>query len=375
MPTAYTPGLTVTGDTRIRKVRRLPMKGQVLVEAGQHVQAETVVARAELPGPLTNIKASEKLGIEPNELPSAMRVSVGDRVERDQLLAELKSFFGIFHNELRSPVEGVIEHISELSGYVGIRQPSVPINTDAYISGVIEEVLPEQGAVITARGAFIEGIFGVGGERRGMLKVLAASPDVHLSATQLSDDLRGMLIVGGAGADAAALQRAAKVGVAGVIVGAVTDSDLRALVGYDIGVAITGHEDIPMTLILTEGFGTLPISQHTFELLQSLDGKQASFNGATQIRAGVIRPEIIVPRDGDDGPAPERAEVVGTELVIGSRVRVIREPYFGQLSKVTALPPELQEIATGAKVRVAELMLDSGERTVVPRANLEILRD
>jgi hypothetical protein len=39
------------------------------------------------------------------------------------------------------------------------------------------------------------------------------------------------------------------------------------------------------------------MAQRTFELLKSLTGKKTSINGATQIRAGVMRPELIVPVD------------------------------------------------------------------------------
>ena len=68
------------------------------------------------------------------------------------------------------------------------------------------------------------------------------------------------------------------------------------LLGYDLGVAITGHEDIRPTLIITEGFGQIAMAGRTYELLAANAGRRASANGATQIRAGVLRPEIIIPQ-------------------------------------------------------------------------------
>jgi len=44
MGTAYTPGLTISADTVIRKVRRLPLKGQVLVQVGDQVDPDTVLS-------------------------------------------------------------------------------------------------------------------------------------------------------------------------------------------------------------------------------------------------------------------------------------------------------------------------------------------
>ena len=37
------------------------------------------------------------------------------------------------------------------------------------------------------------------------------------------------------------------------------------------------------------------MGDRTFNLLKSHDSKFVSINGATQIRAGVIRPEIVIP--------------------------------------------------------------------------------
>jgi hypothetical protein len=47
---AYTPGLRVSDAATVRRERRLPLKGEVLVGVGESVAPETTVARAELPG-------------------------------------------------------------------------------------------------------------------------------------------------------------------------------------------------------------------------------------------------------------------------------------------------------------------------------------
>ena len=61
------------------------------------------------------------------------------------------------------------------------------------------------------------------------------------------------------------------------------------------------------------------------------------------------------------------------ELQIGTRIRIIRSPYFGELAKVTDLPEQPVAIATEAKVRVLKAKLDTGEEVTVPRANVEII--
>jgi hypothetical protein len=375
MGTAYTPGLTVSPQTVIRRQRRLPLKGEVLVQQGQIITPDVVVARALLPGIMQSVKVAGMLGIEPDDLTQSLLVKTGDIVEKGQVLAKSKALFGLIKSECKSPVAGAVETISTVSGNVGIRQEPIPIEVKAYISGRVAEVTAGEGVVMEADGALVQGIFGVGGERVGVLQTVAGSPDDVLTEAQITPDMAGKILVGGANMSGAALARASQVGVTGIIAGGIIDKDLIAFLGYDIGVAITGHENINITLVITEGFGTIPMAQRTFDLLKSLEGKTGSINGATQIRAGVIRPELIVPIDS----SPRAAAVASHaeedfSLDIGSHIRVIREPYFGLLGEVTALPSQLVTVDSGASVRVLETKLHDGRTVTVPRANVEIIQ-
>ena len=372
MGTAYTPGLKVTPRTTVQKTRRLPLKGQVTVQLGDLVQPETVVARTELPGIMQTVRVAERLSIEASDVPPLLKVSVGDHVERGTVVAENKSFFGLLTNQVKSPVEGVVELFSPVSGHLGIRLTPSPVEVDAYIQGKVTEVIPEEGVVIQTSGALVQGIFGVGGERLGELKIIVGGPDEVVDEDRITEDLAGKVAVGGSNITGPALKKAAGFGVAGIVVGGIIDKDLIEYLGHDIGVAITGQEKIPTTLIVTEGFGVMRMAHRTYDLLKSLEGKRASINGATQIRAGVIRPEIIVPT------AEEITTSAGPDeqsLDVGTRIRVIREPYFGILGEVTALPPEPVLVESGSKVRILEAELETGEKVSVPRANVEIIQE
>jgi hypothetical protein len=373
MGTAYTPGLTVSANTVILKTRRLPIKGEVLVQEGEVVQPDTVVARALLPGILQTVRVAQTLGIEPKQIQSVLKVKEGDTVEKDQIIAETKGFLGLFRGIAKSPVAGTVELISDVTGHVGVRQPPTVIDVNAYVQGRVVKVLPQEGAVVETQGALIQGIFGVGGERRGTLRMLVSRPDETLTAQHIPDDVAGQILVGGAAVEADAITRAAERGAVGIVAGGIRDTDLIRYLGRDIGVAITGSEEIPLSIILTEGFGAIQMATRTFRLLKSLEGKTASINGATQIRAGVIRPEIIVPLE-DPSHLPESPPAREAQtLNIGSAVRIIREPYFGRLGTVVELPPELMEIESGTHARVLKAELDDGTIAVVPRANVEII--
>ena len=373
MGTAYTPGLKVSPYTLIRRTRRLPLKGEVLVSGGQAVTPDTVVARASLPGLMQSVKVSAQLSIDPDEMPATLIVKEGDAVEKGQVLAATKAFFGLFKSEAKSPISGVVETISGVSGNVGIRQAPLPVDLTAYLSGTVAEVLPGEGVVVQTEGALIQGIFGIGGERVGEIQVVSASPEGDLTEADVTPALAGKIIVGGANVSGAALRKASEVGVKGIVVGGIIDKDLIAFLGYDIGVAITGHENINLTLVITEGFGTIAMARRTFDLLKSLEGRSASINGATQIRAGVIRPEVIVPLAYRPDAAPAQADGDEGSLAVGTPIRLIREPYFGLLATVAALPPKLTVVGSGASVRVLEATLADGSVVTVPRANVEII--
>jgi len=373
---AYTPGLKVTKSILLRKERRLPLPGQVLVKEGDWVKAEDIVAKTELPGNAQPVNVAGFLSAPPEDVPSLMKKKVGEKVKKGDIIAESKGIFGLFRSKVESPCDGTIESISEITGQVIIREPPIPVQVNAYIDGKVVKLIENEGVVVETTASFVQGIFGIGGERIGFIKVLVQSPDEELKAEKIDKNAKGAIIVGGSFVSYEALKRAEEVGAVGVVAGGIDDRNLRRYLGYDIGVAITGREPVKTTLVITEGFGKMAMARRTFELLRELDGKKASINGATQIRAGVIRPEIIVPLNPAEGKETEKEEETLKEgLVEGSLVRVIREPYFGKIGKVVSLPPQLVEIETEAKVRILELELEDGKRVVIPRANVEIIEE
>lgn len=372
MASAYTPGLKVTGSTRIRKSRRLPIPGEVLVRVGDAVRPDTVVARALLPGNPQTLNLAHILGAQPSDIADYMLKKQGEAVTAGEPIARSRGFFGLGAREVRSPISGTIELVSTVTGQLTLREPPIPVEIQAYIHGRVVEVQEREGVTVETTGALVQGIFGVGGERFGPLRVVVDSPADTLDEARIRPEHKGCVLVGGALVTRGALRKAGEVGVLGIVVGGVVDVDLVDYVGHDIGVAITGEEDVPATLIVTEGFGPMVMAERTFQLLKRLEGREASINGATQIRAGVMRPEVIVSTAGE--PASDAASDEAAALDIGTLVRIIREPFFGKLGVVTALPPDLTPVETEAKVRVVTVQLrDTGERVTIPRANVEII--
>ncbi len=370
---AYTPGLTVTERTTVRKRRLLPIPGTVMVKQGDRVTADFVVAQTELPGKVHSVNVANLLGAAPDEIREYLIKKEGEAIHKDEVIAENKPFIKWLKTEVRSPIQGKIDTVSTVTGQVLLREPPRRLELLAYIDGAVVEVHPAQGVTIETSCTLVQGIFGVGGEAWGEMRMAVTSPDETLTADKLTSDMKGKIVVGGSFLGAEALTRARNLGVTALVIGGIHDKDLRALLGYDLGVAITGTEKIGVTLILTEGFGTIPMAAKTFALLSKHQGQKASVSGATQIRAGVIRPEIIIPAAGGDRMETNAAGAERGGIQVGDQVRIIRDPLFGRIGQVAALPPDLRQIETESHVRVLEVAFPDKTRAVIPRANVEII--
>jgi hypothetical protein len=371
MAHSYTPGLTVTDHTVIHRRRMLPLPGKVLVAVGDRVRSDQVVAKAELPGKVYPINLANQLSVAPGEIKDYLVKKEGDVVEKDEILAENKPLIKWFKTEIRSPVTGAIESVSPITGQVLLREPPRVLQLLAYVDGTIVETVPQQGVVVETACSLVQGIFGIGGETSGEIVMAVKAPDEPLTPGHFHSTMKGKVVVGGSFLSSEAMNQAKTIGVAGVVVGGIHDEDLRALLGYDLGVAITGTEQVGFTLILTEGFGTIPMAAKTFKLLSSHVGQQASISGATQIRAGVIRPEIIIPQVASGGEMSAQSQREG--IRVGDPVRIIRDPLFGRIGEVSALPSELTKIPTESDVRVLEVKFSDGKRVVIPRTNIEVI--
>lgn len=368
MAHAYTPGLKVTPHAVIRKARRLPLSGQVMVEVGQTLASTAVVARAELPGKVYPVNVGGQLNVLPEDLPSVMLKKEGDAVDKDEVIAQTAGVFGWFRSVARSPVTGFVESVSRRTGQVMLRQAPIPIEVDAYVDGRVVEVFPTEGALIECHGAFAQGIFGLSGEVHGPIRMIGA-PHERLTASMIRPELAGAIAVGGSLLGIAEYRAAREAKVAAIVVGGMHYRDIKEILGYELGVAITGHEKLGTTVVVTEGFGEIAMAGGTHALLGKLEGELAAANGATQIRAGVIRPEVVVPI----GKRPAGAETAVEEMAItvGSLIRVIRAPWFGRLATVVELPSELEKMESETMVRVLRARFVDGAEAVLPRSNVE----
>jgi hypothetical protein len=223
MAHAYTPGLKVTDVMTISKKRILPLKGQVVVKKGDTVTAETVVARTELPGIVEPINVANILGIPPQDVPEAMVKNAGEHVEEGEVIAKSKSFFGMFSSSAKAKISGTIENVSSVTGQVLLRGAPVPIEVRAYLNGVVMNVFEGEGVEVTTKGSFVQGIFGIGPETHGPVKMLSSTQKEILTEKEFDASCKGCVVVGGSMITAEGLRKAIEVGAVGIVVGGFND--------------------------------------------------------------------------------------------------------------------------------------------------------
>ena len=159
MAHAYTPGLKVLAYTTLTKERRLPLPGEILIKQGTKVRGEEVVVQT--------LNIHGLLGILPDEVEEAMLKTVNDTIKKNEIIAQSKGLFGLFKSSVKSPIDGVIESVSKITGQIIMREPPIPVEVIAYIDGEVVDIIHNEGVKIKTHGSFIQGIFGIGGETIG----------------------------------------------------------------------------------------------------------------------------------------------------------------------------------------------------------------
>jgi len=197
MAHSYTPGLKVTDIMKITKKRILPLKGNVVVKVGDKIDPDTVVARTDLPGNVEPINVANILGVPPEDIEDCMVKKPGDPIKKNEVIAINKSFFGLFKTEAKSKIDGSIESISTVTGQVLLRGKPIPVEVKGYLHGKVTEIFENEGCAITTLGSFIQGIFGVGGETHGTLKMVVPDNGTVLRKEHIDESCKDCVVVGG----------------------------------------------------------------------------------------------------------------------------------------------------------------------------------
>jgi hypothetical protein len=374
-----TPPTIAAGVARVE--RRLPYPGEVLVRTGGRVEPEDIVARAFVPAPPQIINIAQTLGVPASRVPQVLRHKEGGKVRQGENLARAGAALG---HSCVAPVSGIISSIDTVTGYVTIAPDPTEMTLNAALRGIAMEILPHRGIVIETPASQVYGVFGCGGERNGVLRLMlidaseVITPD-HIDARSTFS----ILVSSGAGITAAALQRAVQEQVRGVVVGSIDERELRAFLGWSSQQAwYTGSggwqfpnmrstPDPGLTLIVTEGFGARPMSPPLFDLLSAKDRQEALIDGTTCLRQPLRRPRLIVPLARGSGDVePPRPQIKP-----GVQVRLLDAAHLGQVASVRTVSLSPRRTESGVRASVVEVVQDDTPPFWLPRTAVEVLAE
>ncbi|OPL18041.1 MAG: hypothetical protein AVO35_07740 [Candidatus Aegiribacteria sp. MLS_C] len=224
------------------------------------------------------------LGIRPGHIGAYLKRKEGDFVESDQVLAsDISAGRAVM---VKSPTTGLIRKVDRRNGTVTVQYELKPVRMVSHVSGEVAEIFPEQGVRLRGSGPRLTGRIGFGGETSGTLAEMIEG------ASSPSD--RGRILFTAKPVDLDTLRSASDAGVAGMIAPTIPASDWYRYLGSELGVAVTGDEGTPFTLVLTAGFGLREMDGECSGLLRGSVGKRVCISGRTQIRAGVTRPWVML---------------------------------------------------------------------------------
>ena len=337
---------------KIRRRRFLPIEGTVLVRAGQTVSATDVIAQADLNAKHIMLDVARGLGVSLGKAGQYIKRQLGDEVPADSIIAER----GGFGRVVRSPAAGKIVAIS--GGQVLLEIKNEPYSLLAGLSGTITEIEAGYGAYIEATGAWIQGVWGNNKIAIGGLTVLAEEPDHQLTANDPDPSQRGSIVLAGHCSDRRALDATAKSKWKGLILASMS-TQLVPLASR-----------MPFPVMVLEGFGEFAMNAVAHRLLASSHQREVVINTMPFNHMTGERPEVVIPLESSSvPPVPPDLQ----QLETGLRVRMIHSPHMCEAGTITKLLPGYTKFPSGLRATGAEVEMDDGEKVVVPLANIEVL--
>jgi hypothetical protein len=378
---ARKPKVRLNAD--VLRLRAFPSVGEPGVSPGDEVKWDTVLGQYASRRRLRFVRV-ESSG---DGISATVLVGEGQNVKRGEVLAYYSYLFGLGFNEYTSPCDGEVAGIRQDTATIAIKEAPVPLRSN--MPGRVESTDDALGIFVRSRGDLVFGTLGAGYGRSGTLEV--RNPGQALSL-DLSVKDTGKVIVFPGQVTQELLEACMKLRVAGAIAGSVQSRvlqwyrDLVEKLDWDEFLARYWTRELrekdasappPMeispALVVTEGFGDIPMSDDAFELLSRHEGERAFLDGVGAFRskaAGGIEsvPCVFIPMSG--GETTEAGKYLEC-LKEGDRVTVlgIVEPLVE--GTILELNEEGVPLQTGLSVPGAKVQTRDGRVFWAPVFNIE----
>lgn len=367
---------------RVRVFKNIPLiikrdfpKGdfKLNIKAGDEINLQTILGEGSAAAGFRTVHLAKDLGEDPKTALKFLRFALGQKVFEGELLALKEGVLGFSKKMLLVPDDGILDFYDEKSGDLRIKLIPKASRLISGTYGIIESVNISTGEIfIKTIGTVIYGIVGSGRERSGLLKVVGGAGGL-VSSRQLNKSMRGQIIVGGGLVFMEALEQAINLGVAGIISGGINGRDYLSMAGGKWKFSSDHWVDVGLSLLVTEGFGSVTIGEDIFQVLMENNNKFAILDGNNH---QVILPtsdqnSMIYIRKAQFKPL-EKGNLEFKQLQKGDRVRVISPHFLGLQGVVEAIDQTSTKLPSGVE-SVMVTILTHQKKIRMPYVNLEVV--
>jgi hypothetical protein len=337
----------------IRRARKLSFPGQVLVNKGEKVSPDAIIAQGKLPGGIMMLDVAKGLRLPPEEIRSCLTRQIGERVQEGDEIARCE---GTFPRLVRAPAVGQLVECHQ--GNVVLTTDEMMTSLKAGMLGEVEKIMPEYGAIIVTWGCLVQGLWGNNRMGSGVLHVLESSTERPLGLLDLELMSNGEVIVTDVCPSADVLEKMLAKRISGVIAGVCQPGMIPVL------------EKSEVPVLILQGFGINKPDVFTMAMFSAHEGKIATIDTHQGDAFFTNCPEVIIPQD--KGDYVEDAPLRGS-LAIGQEVRIFSGPASGQAGIVTAISEMQHTFPSGISGDTASVYLEDDQEVLVPSKNLMIL--
>jgi hypothetical protein len=255
---------------------------------------------------------------------------------------------GEWHAQLDGRPSGELAVHHDGGWQIAVGNPAEVLEAPA--AGIVREARPGMALILETDGPALPGAHGAGSPARGRLEI-AGGADAELRPSALDVGRAGTILVVGSRVDAETLIRARAMGVRGVIVGGLSEKDLRDFAASERRQHAGLHRPPPFAVLVLDGALRRPIAGPVIRLLAGNEGREV----------GLVAdpPCLLLGGDAPDAPA-----------VPAGYIRIVHGPLAGREGRWSGLAG-LRRFRAGTHLEAGYIELEESGRVAVPLADLE----
>lgn len=372
--------LRIEKDVITRITRALRGKGTLSVSIGQEVIPEEIIGSAEIASGFRTLDLAAALSVSPQEVRKYLARDLGQRIYKDELLALKKGGLFMGKKVVVAPTDGVIDFVNDKTGELKISFLPKKVNLLSGVYGVIEKIDKDRGqVVIKTQASRVHGVFGSGSLRDGILRILGKRGDL-VTKGAIQSKYADHILIGGSLFFKDTISSAISTGVSGIVTGGLNADDYKGMSGGRLAFPKKLDNDIGISVVACEGFGSIPLGPDIFSFLSEYEGRFVFIDGnKALISLPSFSSSCLVKVKSTALPmqqamAEEMNRTKGiSELKVGSNVRIVGNSYLGEQGVILSVDSSSTLLPSGIRTYIATIET-SGRKIQVPVANLEIIR-